>query len=325
MGDIVLPNRYSNMQIDPSGHHRDSPYAHLLRKAAPGLLTAACVHFDDIGDAPGTRDWWALAVDFFKSCGASVRVVKASQANPNGLRRYRPRAFGKLLLTDFGGSILNSVEATDRAGSTVEDAHLPPTYSAARWSPGVRGMCFYSTGLGLDAALDWALNHVAGPLFQNTGAVYVFEYPLCFSPAAYFWGVGFSPNRASCGALGPIDMTRMTNWRDHVVRGRRASQGFLRDVYPVVLLRSADVEHQVERRGLYEWVHEGGGVRGQVSRHGDWSVWRIPDVDLLAVQAQLDRSRVLLSGFSPDESGIQNAAGNELSSPSGQSVRPRHN
>lgn len=64
--------------------------------------------------------------------------------------------------------------------------------------------------------------------------------------------------------------------------------------------------------------------QGQVGRHDDWSVWRIPDVDLLAVQAQLDRSRVLLSGFSPDESGIQNAAGDELSSPSGQSARPRH-
>lgn len=127
----------------------------------------------------------------------------------------------------------------------------------------------------------------------------MFSFPWVFSPAAYFAGAGYKHNVRKFGGLTEEDSARITNWQNHCYRGLRPSQGYLREIYPVNLISPLVLKNSIDGRPLDEWISDS-KEHGKLSEFGAKWLWEIPYRDLPAVQKELDRERILLSGFAPD-------------------------
>jgi hypothetical protein len=130
-------------------------------------------------------------------------------------------------------------------------------------------------------------------------AAYIFSYPLVFSPIAYSIGLSYSPNKKRLGFVTDRDAERVVNWASHCYRGHRASEGYLRDIYPINIIEQIHLERRIGDLDLQTWISAHNN-RGRLSVYEDKMLWIIDDEYLLSVQHCLDRAKLLLSAFSPE-------------------------
>lgn len=276
-------------------------YTHLLSGAAPGLDCAACLHVDDITREISVEAFIGLADSFFEEIGEAPQRVafepmvegKARCATVSEFRK-RVRKAGH-----FIGRTMRSV--------TVSSGGYEGNAISATWTPrACASVALHARILEIflqtpnDGEKERAfLQEISGELVgSNFACAYVFSYPHVFSPLAYASGISYSPGESSYGSPTFRDSERIANWANHCYRGHRASEGFLRDVYPLNVIGDTQLMAKVGDEQLKEWIEQD-CRRGRLLPFRDKTLWSVEPVDLPLVQASLDKAKILLAGFPP--------------------------
>jgi hypothetical protein len=238
---------------------------------------------------------------FFEEVGEKPKRISYQTEASSQPRRSSVQRF----VREFGGArheigtTFRSVDITSRGfeGDDLSDTWTPSsTASAAHHGRIIEA--FFQSSRPLEREKT-SLLELPFRLF-NVGfsACYIFSYPFVFSPIAYASGLSYSPNVRKFGETTHRDGERVANWANHCYRGQRASDGYLRDVYPMSLIGPEHLAMPLGEIDLETWIRQDPN-RGNLTRLRDKFVWEIGDENLRTVQNALDRFRILLAGFPP--------------------------
>ena len=145
-----------------------------------------------------------------------------------------------------------------------------------------------------------------GDLTFRSGAAYGFLFPVWFSPLGYHSGISVEPSYRALGAWGTPESRRLANWRDKDLIGlpfglRRRSfsvcDGFVRDVYPLMLLGPQLLERRLLGSSVGRVLEQFGAVRHLSA--GAKQLWRANNARLADLQALFDTHGFTLSGPTP--------------------------
>lgn len=261
-------------------------YSPLLAGAADELDAVRCVYFDDL--APVSADEaWALALSVFDRCG--IAPAKVGYLEPGAdAKSIRPITFERRI-ADLR---IDSLTVAGAADDPISQIYEAPTYVGVDLQPGRSALFFYSDALPHQSLADWATSDIFQSL--DYSVAYAFDFALPFSPSAYFWGVGYSPNRRKLGEVTSTDGRRLECWSRNQRRGLRPSQGYLRDVYQQNLLGGPHLSRMIEGIPLGDWIrnHRVGGLE-PVS--GRW-LWILEAAEIHPCRFALNQAGLLLSG-----------------------------
>lgn len=279
--------------------HRYSP---LLSGAAAGLDCASCLHVDDIGQSVDLDLLLEEAVVFFDRIGEKPKRVSywfdcESNSRRSSLGRFIKNYQGS------GHAVGTTIRSISISGHGFEGDAMSDT-----WTPRSVFSCschgrtikaFFQSPVEFEKEKG-VLSKLAFRLFENFfSSAHIFEYPFVFSPLAYTTGLIYSPNVRQWGGHTLRDKERVTNWSNHCYRGHRASEGYLRDVYPVNLISLEHTEMHVGSVKLGGWIGAD-PARGSLSRLNGKFLWEIGCKNIRSVQRELDKAEILLAGFPPE-------------------------
>ena len=279
-----------------------SPYSHLLTGVSPSLETVSCLQLEDIRTSVNLQELFDFAGEFFPLARERPYRVDYDDPDSDKGRRCTFRTFGKR----FGGTNL-SVGAAIRAVA-FSGRGFEPDPGSDTWTPKSAlivhciGKVLYAflyapeLGLRLDGAWDRALQFFDSSNFSNAN---LFKFPRLFSPRAYASGISYSANRPGTGKPNFTDGERHVRWAAHCYRGRRASEGYMRDIYSLNLIGPHHLERRIGGHDLATWIARD-RRRGRLEPYRDRHLWSVAHENLLLVQRELDAAQFLLSGFSPD-------------------------
>jgi hypothetical protein len=137
---------------------------------------------------------------------------------------------------------------------------------------------------------------------SSASASYGFWFPERFSPLGYFWGISVNPHRRY-GTWAAGAARRLSNWRDNTRIGlssvgtRRyfsAGEGFVRDVYPLMLLSATHLARSAGGVSLRQEIEQ--DELGELEPAGGKLLWQVPPSKLIAAQSVLDERDITLSG-----------------------------
>jgi hypothetical protein len=275
-------------------------YSHLLSGAASGLECASCLHVDDIGRPIDLDPFLEEAVAFFNRLGEKPKRVSywldhESKPRRSSLKRFMNNFLdaGHTIGTTFQGL---SISGVGFEGNDMSDTWTPRSvFSCGRHGRTIKAFFQSPCNFGEERNILPKLPFCLFPAFSSA---YIFEYPFVFSPLAYTSGISYGPNVKSWGDHNARDTERVTNWSNHCYRGHKASEGYLRDVYPVNVIGSAQAEALIGSVKLEDWIKQDPS-RGILLPLNDKMLWEIGDRDILSVQRALDKFKILLSAFPP--------------------------
>jgi hypothetical protein len=284
-----------------------APYTHLIGGAAPGLALASCYYFDDFDfDKVKIGDVLTLVDRWFSMAGYHPKVVIAHPKIKERGLRYTAK---KLREVSASGESLERFKAVSwfpKGRTTIEDTWFPPVVFNVSCSRGRPSAFFYAV-TGQDFVIDREVLIEAQQIF-NSCAAYLFAFPLCFSPDAYNYGMQVQPADRTVGSYASREGRRLVNHRDNTsigveIDGERRffhpCGGYIRDVYPLMLLSEVHMARKVGLLTLHEAI--AANSWGSVEPLGDRFLWRIPDDRLSMAQMLLDDFRITLSGARMDE------------------------
>lgn len=277
-------------------------YAHLVGAFCDSQAVATCLYLDELRRDVELCELLDLAEHWFKQHGLSPSVLLGKDACKSPLLRPTIK---KLRASDSDRAaieVINRLEIFPKGRSTVDDTWLPAVYFAA--SMGRPTAAFMSVNASLDASAALAaLKHADRVL--GASASYAFWLPVRCSPLAYFWSISFQSNRRDDVRWGDRERRRLSNWRDNTDEiGQRwysARDGYVRDVYPLMLLGAAHMERPVGPIPLRRAIEE--RRLGSVVPVGDRFLWSIPSEKLAEAQALLDDQEICLSARIFDRPG----------------------
>ncbi len=134
-----------------------------------------------------------------------------------------------------------------------------------------------------------------GAYVWRYSSAHIFEFPIQYSPLAYFSSITFDRNLKGLGAYTPRDSLRLENWRNNQYGGLRSADGFMRDIYPINVVGERHLEFSISGRSLRSWIGET-PARGALIPFGEKWIWTVQREYLMGLQAALDKAGFLLSG-----------------------------
>lgn len=277
-------------------------YSHLLTGVAPSLETVSCLHAEDIQTPINAQELYDIAREFFSIIDERPYRVAYDDPASGKSRRCAFETFRKRL-ADVNFEVGNSVY-----GLTFSSRGYEPDPGSDTWTPRAaltvhrvgNVLCAFlyanEDGLCLDGVWAWALQFFNSYSFSNA---HLFKLPWLFSPLAYSSGLSYSPNRPGAGNPNRIDGERHVRWAAHCYRGRRASEGYMRDIYSINVIGAHHLQRRIDGEGLATWISRD-PRRGRLEPYRDRHLWSVENENLLLLQRELDQAQFLLSGFSPD-------------------------
>lgn len=271
-----------------------SSYAHLLSEAKPDLPSANCIFLDDIKGEISLGDAIDLIESLFSAAG---EVPEIADFQLQGRSKARRINYAALLKEDLRVGF-DHLSIFAKAVDDLTQVWHPPAFATFRVNERVNFAGFYSSnGPGTQDKPD-TITSMAETV--EASSAYQFDYPLAFSPVAYLSGLSYSPNRRSVGSLTYRDEERVSHYRDHCWRGHRSSDGYLRDLYNIMVFGEATADRRLGNQTLVDWI-ESSSEHGSISTHGSWFSWQLGHADRQVLQRELDAAHILLAGFSPDK------------------------
>lgn len=273
-----------------------SPYAHLIKGAASGLPCARCFEFEGVTGDLDVATLWHVAANFFERRGVRPEKVSYRTLSERDSSEMSASTFVHRRLAELSGQQIGSLTVGTREPDEIDATWAPRVYAAYGYRGRERGLFFYD-----ERQIDESVANVATQITSlaptlDFALAWGFDYPRAFSPLAYFWGLSYEPNTRGRGSTLKEDRERVARWMDHCHSGRSVSEGYLRDVYPEVLVRRPILN--VERQTFETWVNDA-PWRGQLEQVEFGAMWRTPWEHLRRVQSELDGVQMLLSGFRP--------------------------
>lgn len=235
----------------------------------------------------------SIADAFFRRNGHQIDTVDLRSSGWKSSRRYSYRSFVR---KNFEIQI-EELSLYAKTQDPISEIWNPPAYATFRFNERVNIVSMYSLPSDDQVITPPELLRMARKL--DAGAGYRFAYPVLFSPVAYINGLSFRPNQMSIGTVSRDDEIRVSNYRDHCSYGNRVHDGFLREVYELIVFNERTANRAVGTSKLQDWINSD-EKRGTLMREGELFLWSLSGIDLRQLQQVLDGEHILLSGFGPD-------------------------
>lgn len=276
-------------------------YSHLIGAASAGLKLASCLYFDGVQFAEVSMvAMLDLVEDWFGRHRGNPRVVVASRA----AEPQAPRCSMKILreISNDRGALSQFKTLTffPKGRTTIDDTWRPSVYFAVSIDqPTSAFFCFNES---FEAGADLEYLRAGNGVFDSCAA-YAFSFPERFSPLGYYWHFAVEPAGRDLGKWGSRESRRLSHHRDNALIGilsngqRRfynACDGYVRDVYPLMLLSDRHMQRSVGATTLVNAIRE--HRLGDITSEGDRYLWRVPIEKLAQAQVLLDDHEITLSG-----------------------------
>jgi hypothetical protein len=276
-------------------------FAYLVNRSIPNHLPAAsCVYFDGAPEDVPIAGIVDLVEAWFANHKrkSKVLIVRSNEKVP----RYSIRSLRNAAEEEPEAlrRSIKSIEFFPEGRTTVERTWHPSVYAVVSFEHPVSVMFTVNQELSDSELSHWLK---IGDKTIRACAAYGFWFPERCSPLGYYWGIVVKPAGRDVVSWGAMESRRLSHWRDNVSIGIAgeaerhffgACDGFVRDVYPLMLLNEAHMRRPVGGLSLLERIRE--GDLGVVTVTGDKLLWRIPRQKLVVAQALLDENDVTLSG-----------------------------
>jgi hypothetical protein len=275
-------------------------YRHLVGAEDPLLELDTCIYLDGITYESSISSITALVFEIFGMLGSAVSQVivgdgdgiKSKTRSPAWLLRELMRPDNSTTTT------WHSLQFFPSKRNTVDETWRPPVYVGMRLN-GNNNSIFLSYGNTSDwnlerEFLDRFLDHV------SACASYIFTFPSAFSPLAYYWGIAVMPAQKKL-RYREREEKRLSFHRDNTDIGiaegaqRRlysVCEGYVRDVYPAMILSQVHMTLLVSGMSFEEFVSSHGSL--SAFGHG-YSLLRIDPSRIDAIQKLWDESGLTLS------------------------------
>jgi len=303
---VLSRSRSRNGAGEGLGASSTTPYSHLIGGAAAGLKLSTCVYFDGLDASKVSMHALLDLVDqWFTSRGCRPKVLLIKDRITEKHPRYSMKKLREVAGDEATIARMAYIQFFPKGRTTIDDTWRPSVYVALSMErPTAAFFCFNGT-----FSVDEAQRHLLrGQGVFASCAAYAFAFPERFSPLAYFDRISVQPAGRDVGAWADRESDRLVNFRDNSTIGvtidnqRRwfsACDGYVRDVYPLMLLSAKHMDRAVGTRKLRDAVrdHDLGSIIPQTDRY----LWRIPTDKLAQAQILLDDHDITLSGrrFAP--------------------------
>jgi hypothetical protein len=264
------------------------------------LQSATCLYYDgstpdrDVSKALDLVDFW------FDKFNEKPRVVLVG-GDKNLLKgRFSTDTLRRALENRAQHQAIETVQFFPRGRGTIDDTWRPSIYFALSLRP--PKSAFFCINATLSEEVTQALL-LEGDTVLDSCASYGYLFPAWFSPLGYYWGISVEPSYRALGAWGRGESERLSHWRDNAKIGieeggdrrfRTACDGYLRDVYPLMLLGERHLDRKTREGTLGDALRM--PTWGQVSDKNGKCLWRVKNDKLIEVQHALDASGITLSG-----------------------------
>ena len=275
-----------------------APYDCLIGGANPQLSSATCFYFDGIAPECDLRQTLGLAERWFDKFDLKPKVLLVGGDKQILAARYSMRTLRESVADHKVHQAIETVEFYPRGRTTIDDTWRPCIYFARSLREPTSA--FFSINATLSEQDARALLLEGSRLFSSCAA-YGFLFPVWFSPLGYYWGISVEPSYRALGAWGNRESRRLSHWRDNAEIGiqqggerrcYRACDGYLRDVYPLMLLGERHLARRVGGGTLADALPSLGHVSAEDGR----VLWRVRNDNLARAQQLLDANDITLSG-----------------------------
>ena len=277
------------------------PYAHLVSEDLPGSPeVASCVYHDGLPAEGRFLDILDLVEGWFAAFSSKPRVVLTKTRAGNS-PRHTLKSLRSAATHDDAAFMrdVRTVQFFPKGRSTVDDTWRPSVYATVSFERPASAFFCVNQSLPATALLRQIQS---GEQCFSASASYGFWFPQQFSPLGYFWGITVQPARRY-GNWTSRHARRLSHWRDNAQIGlcdkgtRRyfsAGDGFVRDVYPLMLLSETHLARRAAGIPLRDRIAKEG--LGDIEPLGSKLLWHVPHRSLVTIQSLLDENDVTLSG-----------------------------
>ena len=297
--DIMLVPPSLNTDLSTSSKVEPwTSYDYLIGGANPKLSSATCLYFDGIPQNFDLRQVLDLVTDWFLKFDSKPKVLLVGGDKQILSPRYSMRTLREVDSDRKVHRAIETVEFFPKGRTTVDDTWRPSIYFAR--SLRAPQSAFFSINATLSEQDAVALLLDGDRLFKSCAA-YGFLFPAWFSPLGYYWGISVEPSYRALGAWGGRESRRLSHWRDNTAIGilqngerrfYRACDGYLRDVYPLMLLGERHLARRLDDGRLADALSSLGHVSAECGK----VLWRVGNESLAHAQQLLDANDVTLSG-----------------------------
>jgi hypothetical protein len=277
-----------------------APYGYLLGDANPELSSATCLYFDGIPPGCSLTQTLDLVERWFQMFDSKLKVLLVGGDKQILLPRYSMRTLRNSVSEREVNLAIETIECFPKGRTTIDDTWKPSVYFASSLRlPSSAFFCVNAT-LSERRTLDMLIE--GARLFKSCTA-YGFLFPAKFSPLGYYWGISVEPSYRKLGRWGDRESRRISHWRDNakigILQGEekrfyRACDGYVRDVYPLMLLGEKHLERRVGATSLADTIRQ--DSLGHLTRADGSFLWRVSNNQLLRAQQLLDANDITLSG-----------------------------
>lgn len=275
-----------------------APYIHLVGEANPSLNAATCLYFDGISPTLELGQTLDFVGNWFLKFGLKPKVLLISGDREVLAARYSLRTLKEAASDSKVREAISSIQVFPEGRATNDATWQPSIYAAISLRQPVSA--FFSINATLDEQDVMGLLLQGDRIFDSCAA-YGFLFPAWFSPLGYYWGISVEPSYRALGAWGARESRRLSHWRDNAEIGiqqdgtrrfHRVGDGYLRDVYPLMLLSEGHLARRVGDGTLMDALPS----LGHVSDGGAKTCWRVGNESLVRAQQLLDANDITLSG-----------------------------
>lgn len=277
-----------------------APYAYLLGGANPQLSAATCLYFDGISSGCHLEQTLDLVESWFGKFALKPKVLLVGGDKQVLSARYSMRTLRESVSDHSVHRAIGTVEFFPKGRAAIDDTWRPSVYFAR--SLRAPASSFFSINATLSEQATLTLLLEGDRVFRSCAA-YGFLFPAWFSPLGYYWGTSVEPSYRALGAWGNRESRRLSHWRDNAEIGiqqsnerrlYRVCDGYLRDVYPLMLLSESHLARRVGDGTLADALRR--PSLGQVSAESGKFLWRVHNDSLARAQQLLDAEDITLSG-----------------------------
>ncbi len=275
-----------------------SPYAYLLGEANPQLGCSTCLYFDGISSEIRLTHTLDLVESWFGRFDFKPKVLLVGGDKQILSARYSMRTLRQSVSDDRVCRAIETVEFFPKGRATVNDTWRPAIYFVRSLREPTSAFFCVNATLSEQAALD--LLREGDQVFRGC-ATYGFLFPAWFSPLGYYWGISVEPSYRALGEWGGRESRRISHWRDNAQIGiqqssgrrfHRVCDGYVRDVYPLMLLSDCHLARHAGDGALADVLPS----LGHVSAEREKVLWRVRNDSLARAQQLLDANDITLSG-----------------------------
>lgn len=297
---MLVPPRLSTEISSPLSSRPWAPYKHLVGGADPYLGSSTCLYFDGVPYDRLFGPMLDLVQEWFGRFDFKPKVLLVDGDKQTLSSRYSMKSLKEAVAQKGIVEAIEAVQFFPKGRTTVDDTWRPSIYFALSRRNPASAFFAVNTALSEERTVGLLLE---GDKVLESSAAYGFLFPTWFSPLGYYWGISVDPSYKVLGKWGSRESQRLSYWRDNTVigieqGGRRrtfsACDGYVRDVFPLMLLGERQLSRPMAGRMLVDFVQETGV--GENSSQNGKLLWRVRNEALTCAQEALDAAGLTLSG-----------------------------